>query len=116
MNINKKSKKAVKPGSNIVRVSRLESIKPININTNNYNITKSIYNPSFALLASYLLIIFLMLGCSKQTWNYEEKQLFLIDCADVGGTTIICACILNCLENELYSKLKLYSKINCIVN
>ena len=59
MNINKKSKKAVKPGSNIVRVSRLESIKPINITTNNFNITKNLYNPSFALLASYILIIFI---------------------------------------------------------
>ena len=75
MNINKKSKKAVKPGSNIVRVSRLESIKPININTNNFNITKSIYNPSFALLASYLLIIFLgtILLMIPQAVNNEEN-------------------------------------------
>ena len=54
MNINKKNKKTVKPGSNIVRVSRLESIKPINISTNNFNFTKNLYNPSFALLASYM--------------------------------------------------------------
>ena len=40
MNINKKNKKTVKPGSNIVRVSRLESIKPINIKLNNFNFSK----------------------------------------------------------------------------
>jgi len=59
MNINKKNKKIVKPGSNIVRVSRLESIKPINIKLNNFNIAKRLYNPSLALFSSYILIILL---------------------------------------------------------
>ena len=57
MNMNKKNKKLVKPGSNIVRVSRLESIKPINIKLNNFNFTKRLYNPSLALFGSYILII-----------------------------------------------------------
>ena len=57
MNINKKNNKTTKPGSNIVRVSRLESIKPINIKLNDFNITKRLYNPSLALFGSYILII-----------------------------------------------------------
>ena len=54
--MNKKNKKLVKPGSNIVRVSRLESIKPINIKLNNFNFSKRLYNPSLALFSSYILI------------------------------------------------------------
>ena len=76
MNINKKNKKTLKLGSNIVRVSRLESIKPINISTKNFNITKSLYNPPLALLASYILIILIgtILLMIPQAANTEENH------------------------------------------
>ena len=48
-----------KPGSNIVRISRLESISPINISTNKFDLKKKLYNPSLTLLLIYLSIIFL---------------------------------------------------------
>ena len=47
-----------KPGSNIVRISRLESISPINISTNKFDLKKKLYNPSLTLLIIYLSIIF----------------------------------------------------------
>ena len=76
MNINKKNKKTLKLGSNIVRVSRSESIKPINISTKNFNITKSLYNPPLALLASYILIILIgtILLMIPQAANTEENH------------------------------------------
>ena len=79
MNINKKNKKTVKPGSNIVRVSRLESIKPINIKLNNFNFTKRLYNPSLALFSSYILIIIIgtMLLMTPFAANAQENNSIL---------------------------------------
>ena len=76
MNMNKKNKKLVKPGSNIVRVSRLESIKPINIKLNNFNFTKRLYNPSLALFGSYILIIIIgtILLMSPFAANTQENN------------------------------------------
>ena len=48
-----------KPGSSIVRISRLESLSPINISINKFDLKKKLYNPSLTLLLIYLSIIFL---------------------------------------------------------
>ena len=45
-----KSTNNPKPGSNIVRISRLDAIKPINISINNFDLKKKLYNPSITLL------------------------------------------------------------------
>ena len=48
-----KRKNNQKPGANIVRISRLESIKPINISTGNFDFKKQFYNPSQATKAEH---------------------------------------------------------------
>ena len=52
-----KRKNNQKPGANIVRISRLESIKPINISTGNFDFKKQFYNPSLTLFLLYVSII-----------------------------------------------------------
>ena len=67
-----------KPGSNIVRISRLESISPINISTNKFDLKKKLYNPSLTLLLIYLSIIFLetiLLLLPVSTNNPEQNSI-----------------------------------------
>ncbi len=52
-----KRKNNQKPGSNIVRISRLESIKPIDISIKNFDFKKQFYNPSLTLFLLYVSII-----------------------------------------------------------
>ena len=75
-----KSTNNPKPGSNIVRISRLDAIKPINITINNFDLKKKLYNPSIALLIIYLAIILIgtTLLLLPQSTNHPDKNSFLI--------------------------------------
>lgn len=75
-----KSTNNPKPGSNIVRISRLDAIKPINISINNFDLKKKLYNPSITLLIIYLTIIVTgtILLLLPQSTNHPDKNSFLI--------------------------------------
>ena len=72
-----KRKNNQKPGANIVRISRLESIKPINISTGNFDFKKQFYNPSLTLFLLYVSIIIIetfLLLLPQSTVNPEENS------------------------------------------
>ena len=72
-----KRKNNQKPGSNIVRISRLESIKPINISIGNFDFQKQFYNPSLTLFVLYVSIIILetfLLLLPQSSVNPEENS------------------------------------------
>ena len=67
-----KRKNNQKPGANIVRISRLESIKPINISTGNFDFKKQFYNPSLTLFLLYVSIIII-----ETLWQEVSQGRFL---------------------------------------
>ena len=72
-----KRKNNKKPGANIVRISRLESIKPIDISIKNFDFKKQFYNPSLTLFLLYVSIIIIetfLLLLPQSTVNPEENS------------------------------------------